>query len=703
MNAPLQTGFRARSKIRFVRQTEITECGLACLAMIASSHHLEIDLGTIRRYYAPSLRGSALKELMGVADELGFASRALKLPPEQVRNLHMPAMLFWDLNHYVVVEKARGSRVFIHDPAGGSKWFDLEELSGHFTGIALELRPIEDFQTGRFRDRLRLPQLWRRMTGLKRAAAQTLVLSIVMQAFVLSSPYYIQVAVDSAVPALDQDLLTVLALGFGLFVLLNAVASMLRSFVLLSAGTSLSFGIAANVARRLFRLPISWFERRHVGDVLSRFQSIAPIQQALTQGAVAALLDGILAILTLAVMFYYSAALAAVALFAFVLYAAVRWLSFSFERRAQETSLVSRAAEQSMLIESIRGVVTLRLFNREAARHSQWQNRLTDALNADINVARIAIWQQNANGVILGLENIVFVWLAIGFVIEGGFSLGMAFAFLAYKTQFLTRSASLIDQGIVFRMLGLHLERLSDVALADEDGSFSNRVVSRTHLGGSLALRDCSFRYSSSDPLVLRGLQLTIEPGEHVAITGPSGGGKTTLVKLLLGLIEPESGEFLVDGQPLHLFGHKNYRNQVAAVLQDDSLFAGSIADNIALFEDAPDMQQIVEAARAAAIHDDVAAMPMGYETLVGDMGSSLSGGQKQRVLLARALYRRPRLLILDEGTAHLDIQTERKVNGTISALGITRVIIAHRSETIAAADRVLVLTEGKLTDLKRS
>jgi len=354
-----------------------------------------------------------------------------------------------------------------------------------------------------------------------------------------------------------------------------------------------------------------------------------------------------------------------------------------------------------MMIESIRGIVTLRLFNRESARHAQWLTRLTDAVNADVNLARIGIWQQTANTAIFGLETIVVVWLAIGFVLDGGFSVGMVFAYIAYKTQFLTRAASLIDQTVAFRMLALHLERLSDIALTEQDSSFAESVPPKETLEGRIEFCDIRFRYSPSDPLVLDGISFLVEPGDHVAITGPSGGGKSTLVKILLGLLEPDEGEVRVDGIPLARFGRKNFHNCVAAVLQEDHLFAGSLADNIALFDDAPDGERIAAAAAAAAIHEDICRMPMGYETLVGDMGSTLSGGQKQRVLLARALYRSPRLLVIDEGTSHLDPATEAAVNAAISSLGITRIIIAHRTETISAAQRLFVMSASKLRELK--
>lgn len=693
----LDLRFWTRSRVRLVRQTEIAECGLASLAMVANYHGLEIDLGSLRRRFAPSLRGATLKSLIGIADKIGLSPRAVKLPLTEVPNLHMPAILHWDMNHYVLVERADKRGALIHNPDGSSKWYPVDELSKHFTGVALELRPADNFERDDQRERLKLPQLWRRMTGLKRSMLQTLTLSLVLQAFVMASPYYMQIALDSALPALDHDLLTVLAVGFGLFTLINAGASLLRSFVLLSAGTSLGFGLASNIARKLFRLPVDWFEKRHTGDILSRFQSIGPIQKMLTEGAVASVVDGLLAIFTLVLMFFYSPALTLIALVAFTLYALVRAISFSFLHQAQEASIVTHGKEQSTLIESLRGMTTLRLFNRETLRHALWQTRLTDAVNSDIRLARIGVWLGAANTLIFGVETILVIWLAVGFVMDGGFSVGMVFAYTAYKTQFLQRAVSLIDQGIAFRMLSLHLERLSDIAMSEEDVSFSENVDAETELKGRIELRDIVYRYSPSDPLVLNGINLTVEPGDHIAVTGPSGGGKSTLVKIILGLAEPDSGDVLVDGIPLKRFGHKNYHDQVAAVLQNDNLFAGSLRDNIALFDDAPDADFVITASKAASIHNDIVAMPMGYDTLVGDMGSTLSGGQKQRVLLARALYRRPKILVMDEGTSHLDATHEAAVNAAIAQMGITRIVIAHRAETIANAEQVYIVDSGKI------
>lgn len=694
----LDLGLFSGARIRLVRQSEIAECGIAALTMVANHHGMKVDLGTMRRRHAPSLRGTTLRALMGIADRLGFTSRAVKVPLDELSRLQMPAVLHWDMNHYVVIERVLGDKALIHNPEGRSAWMPMREVSGHFTGVALELTPGLDFARETQPERLKLAQLWRRMTGMKRAFAQILVLSVVLQVFVLTLPYYMQLALDSAIPEHDIDLLTVLAVGFGLFTLIQVGTTLLRSFVILAAGTQLGFTLSSNIARRLFRLPIDWFEKRHSGDILSRFQSVSPIQTILTQGGVAALIDGAMALMTLVLMFWYSAALALVAIVAFLLYAAVRLISYAFEREAREATIVNSGKEQTTLIESLHGITTLRLYARETLRHALWQTRLADAVNANVRVSRLSIWQSNANLLIFGMENIVTVWLAVALIIGGGgFSVGMIFAYMAYKGQFIQRATILIDQAIAFKMLALHLERISDIALSPEDRSFGQGCDADTELKGRIELRDVSYRYSPSDPIVLDGIDLVVEPGECIAITGPSGAGKSTLVKILLGLVEPASGEVLIDGKRLAAFGHRSYHSQIGAVLQDDKLFSGSLAENIALFDEHIDFKRVVTMARRAAIHDDIDAMPMKYETLVGDMGSSLSGGQKQRVLLARAMYRRPRILIMDEGTAHLDAAHERKINTAIEELGVTRVIIAHRRETLDVAQRVYVLEDHKL------
>ncbi len=691
-----------RNSVSHIRQAEITECGLACLAMVANYYGSNTDLNKLRRRFPSSSRGTPLKQLINIADDINLDTRPVRLSVSSLHSLALPAILHWDMNHYVVLEKVARNRFLIADPAAGSKrYFSLSELSSHFDGVAIELRPSTKFEVSKKANKPRLGGLWGKIHGWRKAAAQTLILTLILQAFTLASPYYIQISLDSVVPALDGSLLAILSLGFGMFVLFNALASLLRAFVLLSVGTTIGYTLTSNIAKRLVRLPVQWFENRHVGDIISRFQSVQPVQDALTQGVLASLVDGLLAVAILAIMLFYSAKLTALAIGAFIAYVAVRFITFSIERGARESQIITSAEEQSILIETIRGIVTLRLSGRETDRHALWQNKLVAATNSQVSVARISLWQQAILGVIFGVEEIAAIWLGISLVIEGGFSAGMVVAYLAYKQQFLNRARSLIDQGIAFKMLGLHNERLSDIALESEDRSFIKTNENRAKLLGQIELRDVCYSYPASDTNILENLSIDIMQGDYVAITGPSGSGKSTLVKIMLGLVDPTSGEVFVDKMPINRFGIQNYMQQVGAVLQNDSLFAGSILENITSFDQQPDMSFVQYCADMAAIHSDIMDMPMKYDTLLGDMGASISGGQKARILISRALYKRPSILLLDEGTAHLDEETENIVNKNVSALGITRIIVAHRSETIKSANKVYYLHEKRLKLVK--
>lgn len=685
-----------RRRISPIRQAEAAECGLSCIGMIANYWGHDMDLASLRSRFGTSARGMTLRQIMQTSDALGLAPRPLKQPLEDLGRLALPAIIHWDLNHFVVLEKVEKGRAFIVDPAKGSAWHDQESLSRHYTGVALELRPSPGFQPERAHRRLRMRQLWSGSSGVMRSGAQIILLSLVMQTYALASPYLLQVAVDQVLPTSDGDLMKVLAVGFLLFGAFAAGATLLRSFTLLSTGTALSFGITANVARRLLRLPTAWFERRTVGDVLSRFQSVLPIQQLLVEKAPAAIIDGALAVLTLGLMILYSPLLALIPVAGALAYAALQYGTLGMERQAENDRIVASGKEQGVMIESLRGMTTLRLAGRETMRQAAWQNRLSESLGARYAHERVKAMQSAGATLISTIELVCLTWAAISSVMAGGFSLGMTFAFIAYRLQFSTATHSLVDAARDLGMVKLHLDRLSDIALTEEDIGFSEALAPHDDFGGGIELRDVIHAYGPHDPRVLDGVSLTIGAGEHVAITGSSGGGKSTLVRILLGLVDPDEGQMLVDGVPLSRYGRRAYREHVGAVLQDDVLFAGTIADNVAGF-DVVDDALMRESLAAAAVLEDIDRMPMRHLTMVGDMGSTLSGGQRQRILLARALYRRPRLLVMDEGTAHLDVDHERTVGANISAMGITRIVIAHRRETIEAADRVIRLEKGRI------
>jgi ATP-binding cassette subfamily B protein RaxB len=691
----------ARPRLPVMLQTEAAECGLASLGMVACYHGHRIDLAGLRRRFTVSLKGATLAFLMQVAGRLDLAPRPLRLELEELPRLRMPCILHWDLNHFVVLRSADARSAVIHDPARGMRRLAMDEVSRHFTGIALELAPTATFRPLDERRRIRLRDLMGRVEGLGRSLAQVLALALALQAIAIVAPFYMQWAIDGAVVSEDRDLLTVLGLGFLLLALVQVALTALRSWVVLYIGTMLNLQWIANVFSHLLRLPVGWFEKRHLGDVVSRFGAVGAIQRTLTSSFVEAMIDGAMAAATLAMMLVYSGALTALAIVAVAAYGMLRRAFYEPLRRATEEHIVHNAKQQSHFLETVRGVQSIKLFGREAERRSRWLNLVVDATNQELAAQKLGLAFRAANGLVFGVERVAIVWLGCLLVLENRFSVGMLFAFMSYKDQFSARVAGLVDKLIELRMLGLQAERLADIVLAAPEPESPHATAD--DIDASLEVRSVSFRYSDTEPLVLLNCSFAVAAGESVAIVGASGGGKTTLLKLMLGLLAPTDGKILAGGIDIRKLGIDRYRKLVGTVMQDDQLFAGSIGDNISFFDPGADPAAVERYARMAAVHEDIAAMPMGYNTLIGDMGAALSGGQKQRILLARALYKQPRILFLDEATSALDVAKERAVNEAVRGLRLTRILIAHRPETIASADRVIVLQGGRVgQDLRR-
>jgi ATP-binding cassette subfamily B protein RaxB len=695
----IATIFGGFGRLPEIRQAAASECGLACLAMVASYYGRQSDLNTLRREYPVSLKGATLAMVMEIAGRLGLAGRPLRLEIEHLRNLRAPAILHWDMNHFVVLREVGRSGLTIHDPAFGVRRYSLAEVSKHFTGVALELTPDETFRPQRDVKKLSLFELLGQISGLGPVLVQTLILSLVLQLYVLATPFYMQIVVDNAIAKNDHDLLLVLALGFALFLLINTGATLIRTRLLAYAQRTMAFQMGTGLFRHLLRLPMSYFEKRHVGDLVSRFTSTEPVRALLAEGLVTALIDGTMALLTAAMMFLYRPALGFIVIAALALYLALRVGFYHLMRRRSLDLIEAKSRESTTFIETMRAVQSIKIFTREAERCAVWMNRYAQVVQAEASTSLLKQGFRIANEAIFGLENVLIIYLGAQAALAGDMTVGMLFAFISYKQQFVDKAARLIERAIEFRMLDLHLERLADVAAAEPEQGHFRPAAYQQPIEGNLEVRDLCFRYAEGEPFVLRDVNLSVRAGDYVAITGPSGCGKTTLLKLILGLLEPSSGEILIDGVPLRILGHQAFRKSIGVVMQDDQLLSGSIADNICFFDESFELEHMMHCAELAGIHEEICRMPMAYNSLIGDMGTSLSGGQKQRILLARALYRRPRLLFMDEGTSHLDIATERQVTAAVKALGLTRIIIAHRPETIASAPRRLVLQDGQLSE----
>ncbi|KVD61058.1 ABC transporter [Burkholderia ubonensis] len=689
-------------RLPVILQTQAAECGLACVGMVAGYFGHDIDMMHLRQRFNTSLKGATLGDVMRIAQRLGLASRALRLELDELGQLRRPCILHWEMSHFVVLKRVERDHVVIHDPARGARKVPMDEVSRCFTGVALELLPTAGFERKRERESISMLQLIGSVLGVRSAFVQVLTLSVALELFGILMPFYMQWVMDHVLVSSDRDLLAMLGIGFAMVALFQTAITALRSWVVTWFSSLLSVQWSANVCAHLLRLPMTYFEQRHIGDVVSRFGAVGTIQNTLTSRFVGTLLDGVMAVVTLGMLFFYNRTLTWLVIALFVVYALLRALAYRPFRQANEDQIVYAARTQTQLLESIRSVQAIKLANKQDERVAIYANTMVETANKGIVIQRLSIGFSAVHGLVSSLGRVALIWLAARQVIEGSFSAGMLVAYISFADQFVGRGSGLIDALIEFRMLRLHGERLADIVLteveADMEGSVAHMPSTQREAPPAISVRNLRYRYAEGEPWVLDGCSFDIAAGESVAIIGPSGQGKTTLAKLLLGLLDPHEGTIAVDGVDIRHLGLQHYRDRIGCVMQDDILFAGSIADNICFFDLDPDLARIEEAARLAQIHDDIAAMPMGYQSLVGDMGSSLSGGQCQRVLLARALYRRPDILVLDEATSHLDVARELAINEAVSAMPITRILIAHRPETIRSAERALLLENGRAT-----
>jgi ATP-binding cassette, subfamily B, bacterial CvaB/MchF/RaxB len=534
---------------RVILQTEVAECGVACLAMVASSHGLQTDLHTLRRKFNVSMNGATLKQLMIYAAALELSPRPLRMEVDELAQLTLPCILHWNLEHYVVLSKVTATSITILDPAVGRRIVPMGEVSKRFSGVALELTPNPEFVKTDERKKLALWPLVGHVKGLRRSLGVVLGLAIALQVFAIVTPLLTQWLIDGVIVSADRDLLSVIGIALLLMLMAQLAIGAARSWTLQYISATVGLQWTGRVFSHLLRLPISFFEKRHLGDVISRFESVRAIQHALTNNALEALLDGLMAAVTLCMMMLYSVKLSMIAFVALTLYALLRWAFYHPLRNASVDKLALDAKASSHFLESIRAVRPIKLFGGEEERKARWQNLTIDSINRGVQVERMNLVFRSANTLIFGLEGVAILWIGATSVMGRELSIGMLMAFVAYKDQFNGRVSALIDKFIDYKMLDVHVDRLADIVLEKPEPLCppqSTLVDDAARVIPKLEFRGVSFRYADAEPWVLRDVSLVFEPGENIAIVGASGCGKTTLLKVLLGLLPPTEGDILV-------------------------------------------------------------------------------------------------------------------------------------------------------------
>lgn len=682
--------------VKLQLQAESAECGLACIAMVLGYYGHETDLPALRDRFPVTSRGVNLKQLMNISSKLDLVARPLRVELEDLQKLRTPCILHWNLNHFVVLKKISSKSAVILDPARGEKTLSLDKVSHHFTGIALELYPSETFKSRCEKCKTSFRDLLGKETPVKKSLLNILVLSFAIQFFILLSPFYSQILIDDAVAFKNYNLLMIIAIFFIFILLLNVSLTVFRGLTTVRFSNLISVYISTRLFHHLMSLPVSFFNKRNLGDIISRFESLKAIKNFITNGFVEVVVDGVLTIAILGFMFSYSSQLSFIVMAVALLYTVIRLILYNFYRKATEINLNTTAIENSYFIESIRTIQSIKMAGNYGIRESQWLNKLIDSINSGMKLSHINIYSIGANQLIFGLESIIVLYIAALQIMDGSLSIGMMFAFVAYKTMFITRYRAFIEKLMELKLLYLHLERVSDIIqtskenlLPDSQYGATNQISS----GMDIQLDGINYAFSPIEPPLFVDVNLKIKERVITAIVGPSGCGKSTLLKIMMGLLTPDSGRIMLGGVDIRAYGLEKYRENISTVLQSDELFSGSIGDNISGFSETKDYELIEQCAKLASIHYDIKKMPMGYDTIVGDIGSHLSGGQKQRTLLARALYKKPKILFLDEATCQLDYENEAVVLKGLLSLNITIIIISHRQETTQIANEVIDMT----------
>ncbi len=694
----LTAGDRQR-RIPYIQQTTAADCGAACLAMVLRYHGKSVRLEEVREVAGVDRDGADALSLLEAGRFYGLRGRGVQVPEiDDLQYLEPGSILHWQFRHFVVFEGLlRGGRAAIVDPARGRREVAREELRRSFTGVALTFEPSEDFAPQADRTP-GVGQYVRQILGEKTLLSRIVVLSVVLQIFALALPLLTGLLVDRVIPRGDYHFLWVLAAGLASLVGCNYLAALIRAHLLLHLRTHLDAKITLEFLDHLIDLPYAFFQLRSAGDLLMRLNSNITIREILTSSALSGVLDGALVGLYLILLFVTYPPMGLLVLLLGLLRIGIFWVTRRRYRELMAEALQVQADSRSYQVEMLTGIETLKTMGAERRAVEHWSNLFVDELNVSLARGRLSALVDSLLEALRIASPLAILLCGGLWVLQGELTLGTMLALSALAGGFLNPLSTLIATAIQLQLLGSYIERLNDV-LATPKEQDRVQVTPASKLSGRIRLDDVSFQYSPAAPWVVRDISLEITPGSFVAIVGSSGAGKSTLANLLLGLYRPTRGRIELDGVDLSTLDLRSVRSQLGVVQQRPYLFGSSVRDNIALADPSLPLSRVVEAAKLAHIHDDILAMPMGYDTVMADGGSSLSGGQRQRLALARALVHRPAILLLDEATSQLDAVTERLIQEELAKLRSTRIVIAHRLSTILRADLILVMAAGRIVE----
>ncbi|WNO11607.1 peptidase domain-containing ABC transporter [Teredinibacter sp. KSP-S5-2] len=689
---------KVKEKVPVLLQDYDHDGTLVCLTMVLRYYGNFKNISVIRKQSQQAHTGEAFEDLLKMADNCHLSAKQRRIEFNQIDKLLLPAIIHWELNRFVVLTNVSSSTITIHDPTFGKKVINRKEANKLFSGYSFELKPKASFDKPEQNKSFDLNEVFGLLSGFRSSLKASILLALFSQVFILSFPFCYRIVIDRVVENGDANLLFIILSFFTVLAIFHFLVSLQKAREELFLGTNLIYQTTSNVVRHLFSLPIKYFESRVPGDIVSRVTASRELEKVLSERFISSTINAAISILVLIIIFAHDLTIG----FAFVLFIAIFSVisTIHFKKLAviERESAINAEEERTNLSESVQSIQTIKLYAAEIEQLNEWDRKYITTLNSNIKKSRSRLLFRQSGDLIFNLNRLFVMYLSIMMVINGTFTVGEFFSIFIYGTLLTTRVRDLIESIVGYQMLFVRLARVSDILLEAPENTNTNNPAP-TNLTGAISISNLTFKYPNEGKNLIENLSLDIVPGEFIVLTGASGCGKTTLLKLILGLYNADSGEIRYDDVSIKNSDLRGLRKQFGTVMQNDSIFSGSIASNIALFDSNPNYERIQEVAKLALIDDVIQKFPAKYDTIIRQNSGRLSAGQTQRVILARALYKDPKVLFIDEGTAFLDVETEIRLNRNLQSLNVTRIAVAHRPESIRLADRIFDLSEQQFID----